>query len=341
MGDYNDILNDSEKLGGNRANMAKAMAYSDCMSFCNMNDLRFFGPIFTWTNRRNVNGLIHTSFDRCWANPSWTIDYLEANVAHLPRLSSNHCPLLLSLSRMDHNKLQQPFKFEKRWLSHPGFPTIVERAWDQASSLDQSISSFTTLAVTWNKEVFGNLFARNKKILAYLNGVQKAIATRPSTFLLSLDQELSQEYTKILNQEKDFWALKSHLDWQIHGDRNTTFFHVKTITRRRYNRIDHLKNHHGDWLTNEQHVIEHILKGFQDLYQSQHTTSITHSDFKIDWVVALTEEESFLLSSDVSSPKIKSVIFSLKPFKAQELMAYMRGFFSTFSQLLSTRSLWK
>ena len=154
------------------------------------------------------------------------------------------------------------------WLSHPGFPTIVEKAWDQAASFDQAVSSFTTLAITWNKEVFGNLFDRKKKILARLNGVQKAIATRPSTFLLSLDRELSQEYTEILNHEEDFWALKSHLDWQIHGDRNTAFFHVKTITRRRYNRIDHMKNPLSDWLTNEQQVIEHILKGFQELYKS-------------------------------------------------------------------------
>ena len=90
------------------------------------------------------------------------------------------------------------------WLSHLGFPTIVEKAWDQASSFDQAVSSFTTLAITWNKEVFGNLFVRKKKISARLNGVQKAIATRPSTFLLSLDWELSQEYTEILNQEEDF-----------------------------------------------------------------------------------------------------------------------------------------
>ena len=128
MGDFNDILNDSEKLGDNKVNMASATAYSDCMSFCNMIDLGFSRPIFTWTNRRDVNGLIQTRIDRCSANSSWTIAYPKANVTHLPRLNSDHCPLLLSLSRMDRNKLQRPFKFEKMWLSHSGFPTIVEKA---------------------------------------------------------------------------------------------------------------------------------------------------------------------------------------------------------------------
>lgn len=33
VGDFNDVLNDSKKLGGNRVNMTRATAYSDCMSF--------------------------------------------------------------------------------------------------------------------------------------------------------------------------------------------------------------------------------------------------------------------------------------------------------------------
>ena len=121
----------------------------------------------------------------------------------------------------------------------------------------------------WNYEVFGNLFVRKKKILARLNGAQKAIATRPSAFLLSLEKELSSEYTAILNQEKEFWALKAHLNWQLQGDRNTTFFHANTIIRRKANRIDRLKNRLGDWLDSEQHVINHIQDGFQELYKSQ------------------------------------------------------------------------
>ena len=209
VGDFNDVLNDSEKLGGNRVNMTRATAYCDCMNSCNMIDLEFSGPIYTWTNRKDAR------IGRCWANPSWAITYPEANVTHLPRISSDHCPLLLSLSRTEHNKLQRPFIFEKMWLTHPGFPAIVDKAWDHAPSLAQAISSFTSYATAWNKEVFGNLFTRKKKILARLIGVQKAIAIKPSPFLLSLDQELSLAYSEILNQEEDFWALKSRLDWQI------------------------------------------------------------------------------------------------------------------------------
>lgn len=128
VGDFNDVLDDSEKRGGNRVNMTRVSAYRNCMSSCNMIDLGFSGPTFTWTNRRDIGGLIQTRIDRCWANPSWSLAFPEANVTHLPRISSDHCPLLLSLSRACASRMERPFRFEKMWLSHPGFYLIVEKA---------------------------------------------------------------------------------------------------------------------------------------------------------------------------------------------------------------------
>ena len=118
--------------------------------------------------------------------------------------------------------------------------------WDCFLNLNHATSSFKTLAYNWNKEVFGNLFAKKRKILARIGGLQKALAFRPSAFLISLEKELSLEYTTILNQEEEFWALKSKIDWQILGDRNTAFYHIKTITRRKHNKIRHLKDNLGN-----------------------------------------------------------------------------------------------
>ena len=83
-------------------------------------------------------------------------------------------------------------------------------------------------------------------------------------------------------------------------------------------------------MTNEQQVIEHILNGFRVLYTTQHPTSITHSDFEVDWAVTLSENESSLLSSNVSSLEIKNAIFSLKPYKALGVDGLHVGFFQHF-----------
>lgn len=233
-----------------------------------MIDLGFSSHILTQTNCKDVSDLIQKRLDSCWANPAWNLLFLEASVTHLPRINSDHCPILLKLSDSFNSRLDRPFHFEKMWLSHPRFCRVVEDAQD--CSPNQAISSFKTLAFNWNKEVFGNLFAKKRKILARIDGLQKALAVRPSTFLISLEKELSLEYTTILNQEEEFWALKSRIDWQILGDRNTAFCHIKTITHRKHNKIICLKDNLGNWVDFQDQVMDIILNGFKKIYLIDH-----------------------------------------------------------------------
>ena len=65
MGDFNDVINGSKKLGGNLVILCRTTACRDYMNFCNMIDLGYSRAIFTWTNRRDVNALIQQRIDRC------------------------------------------------------------------------------------------------------------------------------------------------------------------------------------------------------------------------------------------------------------------------------------
>ena len=69
--------------------------------------------------------------------------------------------------------------------------------------------NFPKKASTWNKLQFGNIFSRKKNIIARLNGIQRVVYVKPSTFLLNLKKELMKELDIILRQEEEFWALKS------------------------------------------------------------------------------------------------------------------------------------
>ncbi|XP_023912416.1 uncharacterized protein LOC112024003 [Quercus suber] len=98
MGDFNEVLSEEEKYGGNPVCQRRVRAIKECMDVCHMMDLGFSGPKFTWTNKREVGDLIQCRLDRCWANPEWKGLFEEANVTHLARVNSDHCPLLLKLS---------------------------------------------------------------------------------------------------------------------------------------------------------------------------------------------------------------------------------------------------
>ena len=90
------------------------------------------------------------------------------------------------------------------WLLHLDFHRIVRKAWPDDVPLQRAILDFTRKAKKWNYEVFGNLFARKKRVLARLNWTQKALAENPSESLMRLENQLIDEYSSILLQEEEF-----------------------------------------------------------------------------------------------------------------------------------------
>ena len=69
---------------------------------------------------------------------------------------------------------------------------------------------------------------------------------RSSTFLVNLEDKLLRELDCVLNQEEELWALKSRVNWMIQGNRNTNFYHVSTLVRRKRNQILAIKDAIGE-----------------------------------------------------------------------------------------------
>ena len=71
LGGFNEVLSSEDKFGGNRVNLNRALQFKECLDDCNMLDLGFVRPKYTWTNRRPISDLILKRIDRCFANASW------------------------------------------------------------------------------------------------------------------------------------------------------------------------------------------------------------------------------------------------------------------------------
>jgi len=76
--------------------------FNNFVNSCNLIDLSYNGPRFTWTNKRDT-GLIMKRFDRLLANSHWKLLFEETNVLHLPRTSSNHHPILVNTNPLPFN----------------------------------------------------------------------------------------------------------------------------------------------------------------------------------------------------------------------------------------------
>ncbi|XP_030970777.1 uncharacterized protein LOC115991179 [Quercus lobata] len=270
MGDFNEVLSVDEKYGGNPICQRRVRAIRECMNDCSIMDLGFTGPKYTWTNKRELGNLIQCRLDRCWINPGWKELYPEANVTHLARINSDHCPLLLNLYPFLGSNVDRPFRFQPIWLSHSDFPVVVRDAWaGREGNLAEAISNFKTKAQRWNREVFGNVFLRKKKILARMLGAEKALAVCPNSFLINLQKQLAEEYNLVLQIEEELWAMKSRTSWVIAGERNTSFFHISALKRRSKNRITCVQNNEGEWCHNVEEVKEIFNSSFKKLYKTK------------------------------------------------------------------------
>ena len=127
-------------------------------------DTSLIGPLFTWTIRREVQGLIQERIDIIFVSPRWCLLYLEARVTHLTRCHSNHCPVLLEMQSGAPLFQVKPFKFQKFWLFDQTFPKVVANDWNQVLLLRDAIDKFQKEASLWNKSYFGNIFAKKRKL---------------------------------------------------------------------------------------------------------------------------------------------------------------------------------
>ena len=123
---------------------------------------------------------------------------------------------------------------------------MVNQAWQHPRKLLEAIEVFSEQASLWNKNQFGNIFQKKKRIVARLDGVQRALANHPSASLVALENHLIKDLDVVLEQERDLWVLKSRINWMILGDRNTSFYHILALARRKRNSITAIKNDVGE-----------------------------------------------------------------------------------------------
>ena len=194
----------------------------------------------------------------------------------------------------------------------------------------EAIDSFAKQATLWNKNHFGNIFHKKKRIMARLDGVQRALASEPSASLVNLENHLLKELDVVLEQEKDLWALKSRINWMVLGDRNTSFYHVSAIARRKRNLITTIKDEVGEWLTEERDVANHIREGFIKLYTTSQEVVAGDISYNQQWQAKLIDVEKESISHMVTDEEISIAVWSLKAFKAPGPDGLHAGFFQRF-----------
>lgn len=113
LGDMNTIVYQGDKMGGVPVNSYQVKDIQQFIQRTSLIDLRFQGPAFTWTNRRSQSFHIIERLDRAFAEVHWVSMFPNAAVFHLPRIASDHNPILVNLCSNSCRR-NSPFKFESK-----------------------------------------------------------------------------------------------------------------------------------------------------------------------------------------------------------------------------------
>ena len=166
--------------------------------------------------------------------------------------------------------------------------------------------------------------------MARLNGVQKAMVTRPNTFLITLERKLLLELALVNSQEEELWALKSRINWMIQGYRNTTFYHMSTLIRRKHNKILNLKDNQGEWITNIHAVMEFVRSSCITLFSTYLVVAPREVPPSEYICPQISETEAQVLNLPIHTNEIKQALWSLKASKAPGPDGLHAGFYQRF-----------
>ncbi|XP_061362797.1 uncharacterized protein LOC133306487 [Gastrolobium bilobum] len=266
-GDFNEIAYTNEKIGGVPADPTKCANFSSVLEDCQVIDLGYDGPLFTWQGPKwTILRRIFKRLDRVVVNLEWRMMFDDARVSSLPRILSDHNPLLIKLFENLDEKGKKPFRFFVAWQEHQAFNSFIRAKWDSDFDFPYMLQRLVPELRIWNKKVFGDIDRKKNSIIQKIANIQNNRTQNDSQALLNLENDYQRMLINVLREEELFWFQESRKKWIADGDRNTRFYHLSTVVRRNSNKIFKLKNDGEAWISDPEELKNMACNFFKTLF---------------------------------------------------------------------------
>ncbi|KAL5717241.1 hypothetical protein ACHQM5_010283 [Ranunculus cassubicifolius] len=315
LGDFNAITRLSEKQGG-RAVISHSMEeFNDLIDEVGLIDLGFTGPKFTWSNHRQVGENIRERLDRVLGNQEWVSKFPNSQVKHIST-TSDHIALALSLEKMVSSGTR-PFRFHQMWLCDKNCKEVVKKAWIEdivgspGFQLEKKFRNTRESLKKWNKEHFGNIFYEIKKSVEILDELG---SKDMSEEVQRKTRQEREKLEKLYEREELLWRQKSGKTWIREGGRNTNFFHLSTICRRRRNHVTRLRNNNGEWVEGRKDIGDTFIEYFKEIFTSENPQ--TNQNILNLFQPIISEDDNKILTEIPTGLEIWRVVKKMGALKA-------------------------
>ncbi|WCJ39803.1 DNAse I-like superfamily protein [Euphorbia peplus] len=322
-GDFNAVLNARETTSSTNNYTHRNGDFVNWVAEEGLIDLGCNGPSFTWMRGNSEDSYSAARLDRALCNLDWRSSFPNASVTHLPRLNSDHSPILVRLNEHNLVRTNKKFRSELAWFSHPDFLNQIQSIWNRNVDFMTNTMALTNHLSDWNSSVFGNIFRKKRRLLARIKGIQNSLANRFNSSLKKMEKQLQHDLDDVLKEEELFWYQKSRKEWIVSGDRNTKYFHVSTIIRRNRNHIRGLYNDEGVFVDNDIQLAKLAMDFFSNLYTSDGATVVCRNQH----LHHMEDSNCLFLSHNFTKCEIRKALFDMAPSKAAGPDGFNAGFY--------------
>lgn len=264
IGDYNDLLSEFDKKGGDLHPQWLYRGFREAIMDCDLSDVPLSGYGFTWFRGRNAASRIEERLDRAMCNPLWHNKFPHACLLNLIAPVSDHNPILLKTEGYQLFPRHKKFRFENRWFQEENVKEVIRKCWLGFCDFDvlQRLSATAETLETWGNKA-DSKFRREKKMLEQrIERLQAGIlAFDPIEY-----NELRTKLGKLLVQEEIIWKQRDKVFWLKDGDLNTRFFHQSATAHKRRNKIGKLQNANGIWVEGQEAICIIVGDYFSNLF---------------------------------------------------------------------------
>ncbi|KAF8115390.1 hypothetical protein N665_0027s0006 [Sinapis alba] len=134
FGDFNDILNNEEKLGGPQIGDSVFKPFGDMIHCCDMAELPSNGNMFTRGGMR-YETWVQSRLDHCFGNTEWFRYFPASNQNFFDTRRSDHKLVLVKLMESQQS-YRGSFRFDKKFLFKEDVENEVKLAWRRKNNGD-------------------------------------------------------------------------------------------------------------------------------------------------------------------------------------------------------------
>ncbi|XP_059315814.1 uncharacterized protein LOC132066528 [Lycium ferocissimum] len=307
-GDFNVVLNEEEKIGGNQIQPQDVEEFAFFINSCELEEVNFKGSPFTLWNGRADEECIFERLDRMLENSHLLDSFGNIEVEHLARTGSDHAPLLCTYGDNLQNHFR-PFKFVSFWME------TVRQNWSTWEHEDAFINfkckmkKLKRVLSKWSREVFGDIFKQLIIREEIVRLKQQLFEENPSQLNRLVLQKAQAETKRYLHYEEEYWRQKSGLDWFIDGDKNTRFFHNLVKGRMKKPQIKRIQNSDGSWIEDEDQMAAEVVHFYAQKFS--HEDSVGGEIFLSHIPILINQDRNDLLCQMPSVNEVKKAVFKL------------------------------